>query len=148
MSPGGWWDGYGEPSDLNRADLAKQNKVTFTSNYNYNSHSFNTTIYVNSSNDTLPIFWIAFGDSSLLTLDVADFSSELRAYPNPVVDFLHIDIETDLINEIRIVDLLGKSNVVALNNGHIDMRNFQDGNYVLLIHCTDGKFLKQKVIKK
>ncbi|HCS19283.1 MAG TPA: hypothetical protein DIW47_01765 [Bacteroidetes bacterium] len=148
MSPGGWWDVFGQPSNLNRAELATHSQVTFTSNYNPATPGNLYDAYVNSTNDTIPVFWMAFGDSSLLRLDVLGLSPELNAYPNPVVDFLHLDIESDLIHEIHVVDLAGRSTLVEYKNGHIDMRTFQSGNYMLILKLTEGTCLKKKILKK
>jgi hypothetical protein len=62
INPGGWWD-TGSPSNLNKVDFISTNQVTFTSNggYGYFNDAYE---YINSSNDTIPVFWLLFGDST------------------------------------------------------------------------------------
>jgi hypothetical protein len=146
--PGGWWDVGGFPSDLNRVELAIENQVTFSSNYNPSLGYDENYAYINLSNDTIPVFWMAFGDSTLLSLGVEDISFEIQSYPNPVKDFFYVNIRTDLIKEIQIVDMLGKSKIVDFKNGYVDMRNFQAGYYLIIIYAKEGKILKKKILKK
>jgi len=146
--PGGWWDVGGFTSDLNRVELANENKVTFTSNYNpisgYNVHY----AYINSSNDTIPVFWMAFGDSRLISLGVDKISVGLKSYPNPVTDFLYFDLQNDLVKDVKVIDMYGKSTIVDFKNGCIDMRNFHAGFYLIMVNGKDGKIQNLKIIKE
>lgn len=146
--PGGWWDVGGFPSNLNRVELANVNQVSFTSN-DYPSSGYNENYaYINSSNDTIPVFWMAFGNSSLISLDVENASFEFKSYPNPVKDFFFIDIQNDWVKDVRLIDMMGRSKMVDLKNGYIDMRNFHAGYYLIMICGKDGKTQKLKIIKE
>ncbi len=145
--PGGWWDVGGFASDLNRVELANANQVTFTSNYNPTSGYNEKYAYINSLNDTIPVFWMAFGDSTLITLGVESIPVEFKSYPNPVKDFFHIDTSTDFIKNVRLVDMAGRGKIVEFKNGYIDMSNFKSGYYLMIINWEDGKTSNLKILK-
>jgi len=146
--PGGWWDVGGFPSDLNRVELANENHVTFTSNYNPSLKFNDNYAYINTSNDTIPVFWMAFGSPTQITLTIESVSYEINSYPNPVDELYYFDIPNDLIKEIKIVDMAGRSKIVDFENGYIDMRSFQTGYYVLIVNSQNGKILIKKIMKK
>ena len=147
INPGGWWD-TGSPSDLNRVELANENQVTFMSNYD-SSWGYNENYaYINSSNDTIPVFWMAFGDSTLISLGVESISVAVNSYPNPVKDVFYIDIQNYLVKEIQVVDMIGRSKIVDFKNGYVDMRNFHSGYYLIMICRKDGKTQKIRIIKE
>ncbi|MDX8340434.1 T9SS type A sorting domain-containing protein [Draconibacterium sp. IB214405] len=146
--PGGWWDVVGFSSDLSKVELANEYQVTFTSNYKPSSAYKGNYSYINSSNDTIPVFWMAFGDSTIITLDVESMSLEFNLYPNPVKDFLYIDIQNDFINDIRLIDMLGRSKLVEFKDGFIDMSGFHSGYYLIIINRKDGNTISSKIIKQ
>jgi len=146
--PGGWWDVGGFPSDLNRVELANANHVTFTSNYNPTSGYDENYAYINSSNDTIPVFWMAFGDSALISLGVESISSDINSYPNPVKDVFYIDIQNHLVKDVKVVDMMGRSKIVDFKNGYIDLRKFNSGYYLIMINRKDGKMQNLKIIKE
>ncbi|MDC0230458.1 T9SS type A sorting domain-containing protein [Aureispira] len=146
--PGGWWDVGGFPSDLGIAELANENYATFTSNYNPNSGYDENYAYINPSNDTIPVFWMAFGNSSLISLGVENISIEINSYPNPVKDFFYMDIQNHSVKNIRVVDMMGRSRIVHLKNGYIDMRDFNTGYYLIIIFGKDNKTQNLKIIKE
>jgi len=146
--PGGWWDVVGFPSDLNRVELANANQVTFTSNYNSLSGYDENYAYINSSNDTIPVFWMAFGDSTLITLGVESVAFEFKSYPNPVKDVFYIEIQDYLVKDIKVVDMMGRSKIVDFKNGYIEMKNFHSGYYLIRICRKDGKTQNIKIIKE
>ena len=68
--------------------------------------------YINNQNDTIPVFWQTFSDSSLLNLGLETIKPNLnyKIYPNPTSGFLYIELESaaNQIKKIHIFDLLGK----------------------------------------
>ena len=146
--PGGWWDVLGFPSDLYRVEFAKKNKVTFTSNYDPKTGFKEKYAYVNSSNDTIPVFWMAFGNLTLPTLALEKISNEFNSYPNPVKDFLTFDLQKEIIQEVHIVDMMGRSEFVDYKNGKVDLRNYNSGYYLLTIHRKDGMISTWKIVKE
>lgn len=90
------------------------------------------------------------GESNIITVigtsvDSNPFSSML-VYPNPVKDMLYIK-RLDGITNIKVVDVSGAviKEQEHLNSGHIDLSNFSDGIYFVLI-TTDNKSYFQKII--
>jgi hypothetical protein len=148
FNPGGWWDVVGFPSDLYRAELAAMNQVTFTSNYNASLGYDDNYAYVNASNDTLPVFWMSFGDSSLLALDIKKLTTGIQAYPNPVKDLLYIDIEPHLVQAITIIDIMGRRQAIGFNNGYIDLSDFDTGCYWIMLVGAERKTQLLKIIKE
>ncbi|MGU3375639.1 T9SS type A sorting domain-containing protein [Chryseobacterium sp. M5A1_1a] len=67
-------------------------------------------------------------------------------YPNPVVDFIHIN-SSNKIKNVRIYDLSGKKIDVELSDGKVDVRNLTAGEYLLNIETEREKFT-EKFIKK
>ncbi|HPR59102.1 MAG TPA: T9SS type A sorting domain-containing protein, partial [Bacteroidales bacterium] len=145
--PGGWWDVLGL-SDLNRIELANKHHVTFTSNYNPALGYNENYAYINSSNDTIPFFWMAFGDSALISLGLEILSFDINSYPNPVKDFFHLDIQNHLVKDVKVVDMLGRSKIVDFKNGGIDLQNFNSGYYLIMINRKDGKIHNMKILKE
>ncbi|MFK7799594.1 MAG: T9SS type A sorting domain-containing protein [Aureispira sp.] len=146
FNPGGWWDVVGFPSDLYRAEFAAINQVTFTSNYTPSGYDDNYA-YVNAANDTLPIFWMSFGDSSLISLGIENLTTDIQAYPNPVKDLLYIDMESHLVQEVRIIDRMGRQQAIGFKNGYIDLSNLNAGYYLIMLVGTEGKTQLLKIIK-
>jgi len=110
VHPGGWWDTRSS-SDLWISELNGTNQVTFTSNYTIGQFN-NNYADINNQNDTIPVFWQAFGDSSLLFLGVKEFKQNeiISIYPNPSSNFINIKSlkENYIIKQVRIYILLGK----------------------------------------
>ncbi|PWH85749.1 T9SS type A sorting domain-containing protein [Brumimicrobium oceani] len=147
INPGGWWD-TGSPSDLYRAELTSLNQVTFMSNYDPFWEVNENYAYINSSNDTIPYFWMAFGDLSLITLGVENISADFKLYPNPVKDLLYIDTSAEFVKEVILVDMVGRRKNVEFKNGSIDLRSFKSGYYQVIINGNDGESKNMKVLKE
>ncbi|MGE8434114.1 T9SS type A sorting domain-containing protein [Chryseobacterium joostei] len=67
-------------------------------------------------------------------------------YPNPVVDFIHVN-SSNKIKNVRAYDLVGKKIDVTLKDGKVDVRNLAAGEYLLNIETEVGDFT-EKFIKK
>jgi hypothetical protein len=77
-------------------------------------------------------------------------------YPNPIIDFINIKIETkefDFI-KIEIIDNNGKAIIDEVKKCNLicyykfNMRNFSIGTYIILIEFSDGKRFVKKIVKK
>jgi len=147
INPGGWWD-TGSPSDLYRTELVSENQVTFMSNYDSSLGVNENYAYINSSNDTIPVFWMAFGDLSLITLGVENISADFKSYPNPVKDLYYIDTPAEFVKDVTLVDMVGRRKIVEFKNGSIDLRSFKSGYYLVIINGNDGKSKSIKILKE
>jgi hypothetical protein len=94
--------------------------------------------------------WVGSGSSFIykitLNLDVNDnqFINNLKVYPNPTKDLLHIDLKNELSG--KITDLVGK-NLMNVTAKDIDVSTLSAGIYVLDI-VSDGKRYTTKIIKE
>ncbi len=150
VNPRGWWE-TGSPSNLLRVELKNYNKVTFTSNVDaiYN----NNYAYINSTDDTIPVFWQMFADSTLLLLNVNKIKgiSSFRAFPNPADDYLNIETGRNF-NEFlyKIYDIVGKevySCIINTPNKQINVSSFHDGVYIQKLISRDHVSTKKLIIK-
>lgn len=75
--------------------------------------------------------------------------SNLRAYPNPVKNTLHIDLNTSKTTSIEIYNILGKKVISELiqDSGNINTQNLSPGIYILKI--TQGNTsISKKLLKQ
>ncbi|MFT3993050.1 MAG: T9SS type A sorting domain-containing protein [Dysgonomonas sp.] len=75
----------------------------------------------------------------------SDIKSEIRVYPNPVVDVLNI--EGVDVQEIIVLGLNGRQISKVLNTNSISMQNLNSGIYLVKIKTSDRE-ITYKVIKK
>jgi len=66
----------------------------------------------------------------------------LVIYPNPVYDILYINGLNDA-KEAKIIDILGKVQLVSISNGTINVSNLTKGIYILIIDNQRVKFIKK-----
>lgn len=145
---GGWWD-VGSPSDLFRAELKNTNQVTFSANYGYYVNE--NYAYINTDSDTISVFWVAFGKSSFLSLGVQQDRLEniLILYPNPTMDKIQIYGElTNQMEEIRILDLSGKVQIIKTDSDCIDLSQLQNGIYFINLRLKNNILITRKIIKQ
>ena len=147
IHPGGWWD-TGSPSDLFRAELSSEKTVTFSSNYDAADGYNSNYAYVNASNDTIPVFWMAFGNKELLQTGSSSIENNLIFYPNPVSDYFYFNFPENSIKNISITDTQGKSKIASYQYGRIDFTKFEQGIYIVQISTTNGKIIKTKIVKE
>ena len=142
VNSGGWWD-VGSPSNLWRQVLPSNGFVTFTSN---SSNSFNNNYeYINSTGDTIPVFWQAFADSILLSLSVNELTASkavIEIFPNPTSNSITIGIPKSFgeISLIEFYNSLGQFISRSSQLSNIDITEFQSGLY--FIKVTNKKGLK------
>ncbi|MBP7476979.1 MAG: T9SS type A sorting domain-containing protein [Chitinophagales bacterium] len=78
--------------------------------------------------------------SSIKPLDIEDY--QIRVYPNPVQDILHISSATGETKTVELIDVLGTShiNTTMNNQAEIDCQNLQRGLYILNVK-KEGKIV-------
>ena len=88
--------------------------------------------------------------TSIGNLNQADYS--VAVYPNPANDFLNIDVEGALIEDIYMVNNVGsivlKQSVSKANSHRVDFASLPAGNYILRVNSTKGSINKPVVILK
>ncbi len=149
VHPGGWWD-TGSPSDLWRAELVNTNQVTFTSNY-YSGQFDENYAYINNQNDTIPVFWQAFGDSTILMVGTEEIVSnnDIEIFPNPTINNITIQfIDQDLkIEDIQVLNINGKSQPITVTGKNIDLTKIPNGLYFIQLTISNGETITKKIIK-
>lgn len=91
---------------------------------------------------------IRFGSDATFGVGDIAVKEELRVYPNPVKDFLSIDVpSTEKVKSVSIFSIDGKSSNLTFDNNKADFSNLPAGAYVLQVE-TDLQTYTKKVIKK
>ncbi|PZU84154.1 MAG: hypothetical protein DI529_11680 [Chryseobacterium sp.] len=110
----------------------------------------NTTVTVNTVAANLIFDNIKLKATDSIDLlavnDVASTKTNIGIYPNPTTDFLKFDT-TAKIDAIQIYDISGKSVNAKLTDKQVDVRNLQNGVYLIKITTAEGTS-SQKFIKK
>ena len=147
INPGGWWD-TGSPSDLLLYALVNTGQVTFTSNNS--EYSDNWFEYINNQDDTIPVFWLAFGDSTLLVMDIDEMKQDdlVRIFPNPAKNTVIIQgLKSDyIIKSVMVYDLSVKKQDIIFIDDNISVGHLKKGVYLLKIEFTNGHILSRKII--
>lgn len=68
----------------------------------------------------------------------AEGNRNVKVYPNPVSDVLHIAAPSDIKN-VSVIDVSGKILKVRLDGNKIDVRNLPSGNYMITVETKEGK---------
>jgi hypothetical protein len=145
---GGWWDVL-SPSDLYRAELKNENQVTFTANYD--SYLNDSYAYINTDSDTISVFWVVYAKSSFLSAGIQKerLESELNIYPNPATNKIQITgVYANQIEEVIVLDLSGKAQIIKKESDNIDLSQLQNGIYFISIRFKDNKLITRKIIKQ
>lgn len=147
FTPGGWWDVL-SPSNLIWAILAEKNQVTFTTNddgFNNDAYSF-----INSNLDTIPVFWVAMGDSSIIYPGINNIETldNIKLFPNPSSDYIFYSLLNSklVIENIQVVGILGNKINTRYDNNKIDVRTLQNGEYFVIFEFQKGQITRSKII--
>lgn len=144
VPPGGWWD-VGAPSDLWMEFLVEQSSVSFSENYilNPNFNTINENYAFISGTDTLSYFWVALGYNGIgVSTKEAGVKEQLKLYPNPVKETLHLAYDIDLLGaayQLRAGDgqLLLSGQLEAADGKELDVSGLAAGIY--FVELNNGK---------
>lgn len=90
-------------------------------------------------------FWIV---EMTTTVSVVENTSSFKVYPNPTSNILYIENKNTVINEIRILDLSGKTiKRMPLQNYTVNLETLDCGVYLMEINSDQGSETV-KIIKK
>ena len=97
---------------------------------------------INSDTNIMAVF------NDHTTISEKIINKNIRIFPNPVSDYLHIDnIENIPIENIEIFDIVGRKMAAKQHNNFINMENLTKGIYFVKISTTNGYIVK-KVVKQ
>ena len=82
--------------------------------------------------------FLSIEDSNLVTN-----TNAIQIYPNPVVDFLMVDIDnTLLLEKVEIYSILGRK-INTINSSIIDLSELTSGLYILKVYTDQGTFISK-----
>jgi hypothetical protein len=150
QTPGGWWD-TGCPSDLWRQELVHKGEVTFTSNFQQWFEPYFS--YINDSNDTIPVFWQIFADTTILYVGANDFTTDRQQAvisPNPAMDKFTIQVPAQfgIIVSVEIFSSTGKLVLKTTKTNDINSIGFERGLYLVTVTNSLGGKLAARMIRK
>ncbi len=147
---GGWWD-TGSPSNLSQNILKTRDSITFSSNI---AHPYSDAYSYIKGNDTIPVFWQAFGDrSTIINISVQEptkAKNNLKVFPNPVNESFSIEVSQEFgtIENVQIISLLGQSVMVANKISDINISKLSQGLYLVLVTDNKGNRGWTRIIKE
>lgn len=145
FTPGGWWDVAGGSSNLNKVGLASQSSVTFSSNLRENTNNF--PYYGNMHfEDTLSYFWVAFGDTNLIKVNVEDHHSDFKIYPNPATGFIYFEDGISNTKSVQIISPNGKRSNLYFEKNKASLANQPPGLYIIMLTTIDNKVILRKLL--
>ncbi|PCH70036.1 MAG: alpha-amylase [Bacteroidales bacterium] len=77
-------------------------------------------------------------------------NEELRLYPNPVRDILHLE-NLKQVNRLQLFDLSGKAIIVVNTpneSANLNLNSISKGTYILVFEMEDGSQLSKKIVKQ
>ena len=97
--------------------------------------------------DTTNLFYIKTAYATMATSDVN--KAQVKLYPNPVSDHLHISTDGRKVLSVKIYNFAGAivKNNVTMNGDSVDLRSLNTGNYIVSV-TTDNGTVTKKIIKK
>ena len=84
------------------------------------------------------------------TASTEDFASNFSVYPNPATNVINVSNSADVINNVTITDLNGrtvKQVTVGVNDAQINISDLAQGVYILNA-TSNGKSFTQKIVKQ
>ncbi len=150
ITPGGWWD-VGNPSDLFRAIFLEKDSVIFTSNC-FSQGFYQATSYINNSQDTIPVFWQIFADSTLILNSINEQSTKKNAitlFPNPATNSISISLDKSFgeSSNICFYNTYGQLVLSTSQKENIDVTNFPVGLYLVRVADKYGRTQTKKFQK-
>jgi hypothetical protein len=102
-----------------------------------------------TTSNVFEVDWIDIYEKDISTgilYEDADKSDLIDIFPNPTKNILNIQ-SIDALKSIQVFDLAGKLLLTTSNDGIIDLKGLQTGNYLLKVHTDNKNFIKQ-IIKQ
>jgi len=143
--PGGWFDvGGGFVTVLSK----RSNMIMFNSYEKYTSYRDITQYYyINNKNDTISVFWQAFGDIRLPHSNVNQINNDLEFsfFPNPSKEKIFLSGNIDAVKEIEVYNSLGIK-VLTTNKNELNLKHLSFGVYYAVIKLKNNNNITRKII--
>jgi hypothetical protein len=126
------------------AGSATVNGVAAFDSYVYTSGHFTKTIefppFEITSNNSPDVF-LAKINTVATSVESLNVDFKVNVYPNPCTDFFHVEFDSQLIDEIKLIDLSGRElaafHVENKDSEIIDVSSLEPGIYMLTISSKD-----------
>ena len=97
-------------------------------------------------NGQIEDYSIVLTDDLNTTLSTIESTKDnIEIYPNPVTDYLHIEVD-EKINSVKLLDFLGKE-ILKVQSNRIDLSNISKGMYIVKVKTLSNTYTKE-IIKK
>jgi hypothetical protein len=153
--PSGWWDYGGSYSNFEAIELISDSQIIFLQNYpdNWDVNTVdNFTHYIDDTGKPISIFFLAFGDSTLIKMKTEKLIDlyYLELSPNPTSGrlYIHSDIYSLDNFTLYLFDMMGKEYPISAESNFIEIGFLPSGTYVLIFWAPHGNFLSKKIIKE
>ena len=83
-------------------------------------------------------------DLGLVIGSISELNKGLTIYPNPVIDLLTIEADFK-VDEIEIIDLLGKQVLKGQNKNQVSLKDLKKGTYVVKVISEDQQYIERIV---
>ncbi|MFZ7169006.1 MAG: T9SS type A sorting domain-containing protein [Bacteroidota bacterium] len=146
INPAGWWD-TGCPSGLLQQVFLGDDSITFNSNFDLGWFG-----YINSDGDSIPVFWQAFGDSTILTTGINELPQQcisVKVFPNPGSTYITVQANNSF-GQLSLISILNSYGQIVLKTqqiSRIDISELPDGIYFIKTENTKGEFTTSKFLK-
>jgi len=106
-----------------------------------------TILLAESGNDSSYYFIDNVSVSPLLSVSQFDVNV-LKIFPNPFSEELYVNLENDIIRQVKIYS--GAQLIKTLNGNfeNLDLSSLSQGTYIAVITTNSGKLLAKKIVKK
>ena len=150
-----WWDAGSPYSNLDIINLLDESQVSFTANYpnnwqdylEYPEYGF-LNYYLIGGDVPVSNFYVAFGDSSLLTTNIDLLEKDLISfYPNPTLGEVYLSGDLINIKQVAVYDLKGRLINKEFERNYIDISHLKDGIYLLVVKYNNGERVISKIAK-
>lgn len=137
VHPGGWWDTGGFREELETKDSA----IFYQNQY-----------YFLNGVDTVNVYWVAFSDSTLLSLginELATSKNEIKTFPNPTSDLVTVIINESFgdLSRVELYNSFGEVVLLSKQLSNIDIKGLQSGLYFVKVTNKKGLSLISKLQK-
>src|SRR5690606_30641211 len=103
------------------------------------------TLYMTLENQGIIV---TITDTTLSNEDL-QFSNNLKVYPNPVKDIVHIEMPNNDIKNVELYNLKGqKLNTFDYGFEHISVGHLSEGVYIFKVTSNNGKTQVLKLVKE
>ena len=127
---------------IDQAFICKQRNPVINVSNGWHIISLITKSGSTSMSDTMTQRIYVSGNSGINTTEKA----ELKIYPNPAKDRIHI--EGEAVEKVEVIDHIGRITMVEYGKNDINVAKLPAGNYILRMQTSDGQMVLRNFVKQ